>query len=142
MLAPGPTLVSGIPRLAGVAIGLGGLGVTVRAGRQFEEAETNIVSFDDPDRLVADGLFAWSRNPMYLGFGVALAGVAVALGTASPWLGVVAFVAVMDRVYVRYEEARMAAVFGREFDRYCAGVRRWFGRRAGAVPIEEAGRAA
>ncbi|MCB9493981.1 MAG: hypothetical protein H6681_00895 [Desulfobacteraceae bacterium] len=31
-------------------------------------------TFDDPDILISDGLFKISRNPMYLGFLIALLG--------------------------------------------------------------------
>ncbi len=129
LLIPGPVLVAGPPRLAGIALGVLGAMATVGGSTQFQRVGTNIKSFADPDHLVTDGLFAWSRNPMYLGFVGMLAGLGVGLGTTTPWLGPLVFLITMDRVYVRFEEIRMQAVFGSEFDRYCSRVGRWFGRR-------------
>jgi hypothetical protein len=40
-----------------------------------------------PSQLVRSGIFRWIRNPMYLGFGLAAAGVAIATGSAAGlWL--------------------------------------------------------
>ncbi len=128
MAVPGAELIVGVPRLGGLALAGVGLGVTVAGSSQFQRAATNIKTFDDPNQLVTSGLFAWSRNPMYLGFTCALAGIAIVLGTATPWLGPVGFAVVADRIYVRFEEQRMAAVFGPEFERYRSRVNRWLGR--------------
>jgi protein-S-isoprenylcysteine O-methyltransferase Ste14 len=40
-----------------------------------------------PPRLVRSGIYRWLRNPMYIGFGLACAGMSIALGSASGlWL--------------------------------------------------------
>lgn len=137
VLIPGPTLVSGPVPLVGLAFGTGGVLVTVGGSNQFRVVGTNIKPFDDPDQFVTDGLFAWSRNPMYLGFGSALVGLAVGLGSTTPWIGPAAFVWIVDRIYVRFEEERMTAVFGREFDQYRSQVYRWVGRRRASDRADE-----
>lgn len=103
---------------AGVALAVGG-------SRQFERSGTNIKTFDDPDVLVSHGLFARSRNPMYLGFAVLLVGLGVIVNRPWALLGPVVFVLAADRWYIPFEEARMRATFGPSFDRYRAEVRRW-----------------
>ena len=78
-----------------------------------------------PDRLVTTGVYAWTRNPMYLGMLLALAGVALALGTLSPWLLVLQFFVLAQCWYIPLEERKLAARFGRQYADYCRDVRRW-----------------
>ena len=73
--------------------------------------------------LVTDGLFRFSRNPMYLGMSAALMGLGVVLGTLLPLLVTVAFVIIADRWYIRFEAAAMRRKFGHA---YAQRTRRWF----------------
>lgn len=67
--------------LIGILPFLVGLGIAKRASDIFEKKGTNIETFDDPDVLVTDGLYQISRNPMYLGFLIALFGLFILLGS-------------------------------------------------------------
>lgn len=116
-------------RLIGLAPIVAGLWLTVSSARHFERVGTNIVTFRDPTLLVVDGRFSWTRNPMYLGFVVMLAGAAVMVGTVSAWVGPLVFALVADRWYIRFEERRMVAAFGDAYLDYTRRVRRWVGRR-------------
>ncbi len=99
---------------------------------QFIRARTTV----DPHRpqrarkLVTGGLYAWTRNPMYLGLSLLLIGWAVELGSASAFVGPVLFVPLIERVQIRPEERALRARFGAEYDRYCRRVNRWVGRRS------------
>ena len=115
-------------RVAGVVVLTGGMVLNVRHAKLFDSVGTNIKTFDDPDQLVTTGAFAFTRNPMYLGFALMLAGIALALGSVVAWLGPVIFVIAADRWYIPFEERRMRAVFGIDYDNYHASVKRWFGR--------------
>lgn len=61
---------------------------------------------------MATGLFAWSRNPMYLGFTLVRLGVALATNTWLALLGPLAFLAAAQFWYVPHEEraARQAVM--------------------------------
>jgi protein-S-isoprenylcysteine O-methyltransferase Ste14 len=83
------------------------------------------MTFDKPDKLVTTGLFACSRNPMYLGFAICALGGAVALGAVTALVVAILFSITLDRWYVRYEETVMRETFGAAFDAYCGRVRRW-----------------
>ena len=98
-----------------------GLGISIWGSQKFDEVGTNIKSFDEPDILVTDGLFRLSRNPMYLGFALALSGVWIALGALSPLLGVL----VTDRWYIPFEERMLSEKFGQVFKDYRSRTRRW-----------------
>jgi protein-S-isoprenylcysteine O-methyltransferase Ste14 len=110
---------------------LAGAAIIVTAVMQFRRAQTTV----DPMRpakasaLVRAGIFAYSRNPMYLGMAVGLAGWAVLLGSLGPWLVVAAFAPLLTWLQIRPEEAVLATLFGRDYDDYCAQVGRWLGRK-------------
>jgi len=111
--------------LVGLAPLVLGVFISVSANRQFAKAGTNVNTFNEPDTLVTDGWFSHSRNPMYLGFVIALAGIWILLGSMSPILGVLIFTIVTDRWYIAYEEQKMAAKFGQAYQDYKRRVRRW-----------------
>src|SRR5688500_5909361 len=98
ILVPSPSnLVGALPLVGGLAIAIWG-------ARRFRTAGTNIKTFDDPDRLVTDGLFRYTRIPMYLGLLTALSGASTLFGSLSPMLVVVAFAVITDRWYIPFEE--------------------------------------
>lgn len=75
--------------------------------------------------VVSSGVYRVSRNPMYLGFLVALAGWAVYLSNAGAALLLPAFVAYMTQYQIKPEERALLAKFGSEFGQYMSRVRRW-----------------
>jgi protein-S-isoprenylcysteine O-methyltransferase Ste14 len=81
-------------------------------------------------RIVSTGVFAISRNPLYLGGLGAVAGVA--LGFDLPWVLAALPVALLATrvVLIAPEEAYLEERFGEEYRAYRRRVGRWFGRRA------------
>ena len=79
-------LVSWPWRAAGIFLVAFGLIFNLIADRQFKRARTPVSPRDTPAVLVTDGVFAWSRNPMYTGMVVLLLGVAILLGTLTPFV--------------------------------------------------------
>lgn len=75
--------------------------------------------------LVISGVYRYSRNPMYVAFALFL--LAWAIYLASPWslAGVAGFVLFMDRLQIPAEEQALESLFGDDFRRYQAQVRRW-----------------
>lgn len=81
---------------------------------------------DRPDNaLLADGPFRLTRNPIYLGFVLALAGVALLWGDLWGWVAAAVAWALLDRTVVAREEAYLAARFGAAYASYRTRVRRW-----------------
>jgi protein-S-isoprenylcysteine O-methyltransferase Ste14 len=111
--------------LAGFLLVGTGLAICFRAQRQFRKVGTNLYPFSDPQKLVTDGLFRYTRNPMYLGLVIFLAGVWVTLGSLLPAGIVLAFLLVADRWYIAYEEQRLISVFGEAYKAYQAKTPRW-----------------
>lgn len=114
-------------RLIGVPVLIAGVLLTVRSASHFERAETNIKTFDDPGVLVGTGPFRFSRNPMYLGFTVALVGLSLIVASLSAFAGPALFWLLADRWYIPFEERRMAAAFGPAYRQYRSMVPRWIG---------------
>ena len=102
--------------------------VLVLAGvAQFRKARTTV----DPTKpqaasaLVKDGIYRWTRNPMYLGFAVLLLGWAVYLGSPPSAIALACFVLYMNRFQIVPEERALQERFGSQFAEYRQTVRRW-----------------
>ena len=140
---PPPVLVAGLVALAwalrrllplpvlpplpglGAAVMLAGLGLGFWAVVVMMRAGTNPRP-DRPDAaLVTDGPFRFSRNPIYLGFVLLAAGLALRWGDLWGWLAVLASQQVLDRLVIAREEPYLAARFGAGYEAYRARVRRW-----------------
>jgi protein-S-isoprenylcysteine O-methyltransferase Ste14 len=102
-----------------------GLLLLVFAGGLFKRAGTEMIPFRDVSALVTDGVYRFSRNPMYLGMALVLLGTACTTGVASGLLVTPAFMTVIEWRFIRPEEAMLRRVFGEDFEAYCSRVRRW-----------------
>ena len=111
--------------LAGLLFCGPGLATCFAAHKQFKKIGTTLYPFSLPERLVTDGLFNYTRNPMYLGLTIFLGGVWLLLGSISPGVFVVAFLLVADRWYIAHEEQQLLAVFGARYTAYQARTPRW-----------------
>ncbi len=75
--------------------------------------------------LVTTGVFAWSRNPIYLGDLLLLAALALWLGHVAAFVLLPLFVVYLNRFQIIPEEQALAGLFGDEYVSYKARVRRW-----------------
>ena len=79
---------------------------------------------DHPDKLVTTGVFAYSRNPIYVAFGFVLLGQFLLF---SNWILLVYIVAApwLFHRQVSREEEYLRAHYGRQYSAYCDRVRRY-----------------
>jgi protein-S-isoprenylcysteine O-methyltransferase Ste14 len=75
--------------------------------------------------LVTRGIYAWTRNPMYLGWLPILAGWAAYLEHPVSLAVVPLFMLYLTRFQIVPEERALSAKFGGQFDAYRQRVRRW-----------------
>ncbi len=75
--------------------------------------------------LVQQGIFGWSRNPIFLGMRITLLGLFLVLSNALS-LTVLVLGEVLMQVQVRLEEAHLAQLHGERYRHYQQKVRRWF----------------
>jgi protein-S-isoprenylcysteine O-methyltransferase Ste14 len=76
-------------------------------------------------RLVTNGVFRLSRNPIYLADALLLAALTVWLGQPANAALLVAFVWYIDRFQIRAEEQALRTLFGADYAAWCDRVRRW-----------------
>ena len=76
--------------------------------------------------LVSSGVYRFTRNPAYLGLVLIIAGLALWVGSLTPWLVVLLFAVILTQVYVKPEESRLKEQFGYRYEQYCKMVPRWF----------------
>jgi protein-S-isoprenylcysteine O-methyltransferase Ste14 len=102
-----------------------GLFLTFAGGYQFKKMKTNTSPLKPPTILVTDGIYRYSRNPMYLGLVLALLGVWTLWGSLSPLAAVIAFILIIDRWQIPSEEKMLKDKFGSEYENYKSKTRRW-----------------
>ncbi len=83
------------------------------------------IDSDQPDKLVTNGAFAYSRNPIYVAFGIILLGQFLIF---SNWILLIYLVAAiwLFRRQVLREEEYLKKHYGKEYSVYCNRVRRYF----------------
>lgn len=106
--------------VAGLAIELLGL-LAFRAHR----TTVNPLRPQRSAALVTSGIYRFTRNPMYVGMGLLLLAWAVWLSSLAALPGPLVFVAYITRWQIRPEERVLQRIFGDDYTRYRARVRRW-----------------
>lgn len=112
-------------RYFGGATILLGVGLAVWAGGGFKKAGTDMVPFKNVTALVTDGIYRYTRNPMYLGMALVLLGTALLLSSVLAMLVIPVFVGVIQARFILPEEQMLRELFGSDYGEYCRRVRRW-----------------
>lgn len=93
---------------------------------QFRFAKTQLLPNSETNNaLVTSGVFALTRNPMYLAMTLFCLGGALWFGRLPMLLAPLLMFGVANWVFIPFEEAKMRRQFGEAFDAYCRRVRRW-----------------
>lgn len=105
---------------------LSGLSVMIAAAGTMWRKRTTLDPHGQPAALVTTGVFALSRNPIYLGDALILAGLCLIFAAPVAALILVpVFMIVISRRFIAAEEARLATAFPDMFAQYRAHTRRW-----------------
>jgi protein-S-isoprenylcysteine O-methyltransferase Ste14 len=81
----------------------------------------------DPTRhLVANGLYRYSRNPMYVGVMLMLIGETITLASQTLLVYSATLLLIFNLYVIFFEEPRLRKDFGEEYTTYCREVGRWF----------------
>lgn len=117
---PFAPIIAGLLIAAGLVTGVAGV-------LAFRRHATTVLPHapDKASAVVSDGVFQYTRNPMYLGLALVLTAWAVKLGNLASFAGIPVFIWYMTRLQIQPEERALSAKFGRPFDDYMKSVRRW-----------------
>lgn len=93
----------------------------------FRKLKTTINPLQ-PERattLAVNGIYKYSRNPMYVGLALLLFSWLLWLGNPYNLILFFAFIIVMNHIQIKPEEEALKVLFGESFNEYCKSVRRW-----------------
>jgi len=109
----------------GVILIAAGAALAIVAERVFHRVGTEVMPWKPSRTLATAGIYNYLRNPMYVGLGLLVAGIGVAL--ASDWTLVMLVPAaiVLHIGVVKREERYLDAKFGDDYRRYKARVPRY-----------------
>ena len=126
-ISPQFQVAEGIRVVAAIILVVFGLAVTLLGAAAFRRAQTtlNPLKPETASALVVNGIYRYTRNPMYVGFGLALAGWAIYLSAPLAFFGPVLFVWFITYFQIIPEERVLREKFGQQFDVYQQRVRRW-----------------
>ena len=105
------------------------LGITVfaTAVSSFKRQNTTVnpISIEKASSLVVNGVFKYSRNPMYLGMLFILLGLTFKFNLIGGLLFTSIFMIFISIFQIKPEEAAMEKLFDKEWKDYIKNVRRW-----------------
>ncbi len=114
-----------LPTWLGTGLVIFGIALMVLAVLQMTRKRTTPIPHMQPSALVDDGIFGFSRNPIYLGDAIVLAGLSLRWDAPLGLLLVPVFMWVIQTRFIIAEEARLRDAFGPAFVAYQAKTRRW-----------------
>jgi protein-S-isoprenylcysteine O-methyltransferase Ste14 len=124
-LLPGGSALPVPWRWLGLVPLIGGLLLGGLAARLFRKHQTTIKPGQVSNLLMSGGPYRLTRNPIYVGMVLVLAGVATLLGGIAEWFVLPVFIWLIARNVIPVEESMLEERFGQEYHDYCARVRRW-----------------
>ena len=110
-----------------IVIFVSGLMILISAVSLFKKKETTVnpMSPEKASSLVVDGVFKYTRNPMYLGMSVVLLSISIQFNLIGGLLIVCLFVAYITAFQIIPEEEAMEENFGQDYLLFKKNTRRW-----------------
>ena len=115
-------------KLIGVLIVLAGLVIFALALWSFADSWRIGIDRNAPGALVTSGIFAWTRNPIYIALDLIFSGTFLLQGRMIFLLLALTLTALLH-YQVRREEAYLTSAYGDTYREYCARVGRYVTRR-------------
>jgi protein-S-isoprenylcysteine O-methyltransferase Ste14 len=120
---------AGIPPMGslgpvGVALMSLGFGIVLYAWDLFRTFSRWLGS--DTPGLATHGLYRWSRNPQFVGYGLSILGACLAWWNGLAWVGLLSYMALAYAV-TRVEEEHLKRTYGASYEAYCQRVPRYLG---------------
>ena len=110
--------------IGAILIGVGAA-MAILARSKFLQAGTNVEPWKPSLKLVTGGVFAWMRNPMYVGLMLLFAGISIALGSDWMLILLVPMAVILHFGVVKREERYLETKFGENYHAYLNRVPRY-----------------
>jgi len=118
-IIPYPWQLSGaVPLCIGIIFNL-------MADQALKKFNTTVKPFEESDSLVTTGIYGVSRHPMYIGMILMLLGIAIYLGSLTPFFVIPMFVFLINEKFISVEEQMLEKRFAESWSEYKTKVRRW-----------------
>lgn len=108
-----------VTRIIGIALFLSGVRLSVEGRRALGENWNHMIDYQvkQKQELVTDGIYKYSRHPIYAGFLLMMSGVEIILHS---WLWILVIITVFPFIYLqsKKEEAILARHFHKEYLKY------------------------
>lgn len=114
-----------IGKIAGLLVIAVGIFLLIIATGLFMARKTTVMPTRIPDKLVTEGIYRVTRNPMYLAMLLILSGFPLMMDTIVGLLCPAMFFFLMDRIVIPKEEKVVEGVFGEASLEYKSHTRRW-----------------
>ena len=109
-----------------IALAIAGIGLAMWGGATFSRAGTELHPASETNaKLVTNGPFRFTRNPMYSGVILVSLGIAFFFGTLPFFAATVLLLLLINAAFIPFEEAKMERQYGAGFRAYKSRVRRW-----------------
>ena len=95
------------------------------ASVSFKRAQTNIQPWKPTTQIISSGIFAYSRNPIYLSFCFVTMGIGLIVNSLWVTLSVIPSIVVIFFHAIKKEELYLENKFGQTYLAYKEKVRRW-----------------
>jgi protein-S-isoprenylcysteine O-methyltransferase Ste14 len=113
----------------GIALIIAGISCIVLARREFARYGQPTDPGHPTSKVVKTGVFAISRNPLYLGGVIVFLGIAFTANILWTLITLSLSIILCHHILIIPEEQYLAAQFGNEYEEYIASVHRWLGRK-------------
>ena len=122
-----PTIEIKYSFYVGIFLLLLGFLILISAVRLFriDQTTVNPLSPKQATKLVTEGIFKFSRNPMYLGMACVLASLAMFFNIIGGIVCIALFCAYITKFQIVPEEKAMLDLFSEDFTQYKQTTRRW-----------------
>ena len=111
--------------VAGAALFAAGMAMMIAGHRAMSRHATAVNPYRPTTALVTDGVFAFTRNPLYVGVSIALCGVAAVFALDWVLVLIVPACVLLHFAVVRREERYLEQKFGDAYRRYRQRVPRY-----------------
>lgn len=109
----------------GGLVTVAGLAIILFSTWHFRRQGTNIPTSMPATTLFENGLYRYSRNPIYVGFVLVFIGLGLAIDNLWLVIAVIPFVVIIRFGVIAPEEAYLERKYGDRYREYARHVRRW-----------------